>query len=250
MSFGDPRRYARCGRFVSDLGQPVVDWLAPCAGEAILDLGCGDGVLTAAIATSGAKVTGIDSVAAMVEAARALGVDARVLDAHALPFTEAFDAVFSNAALHWMRDLDAVVAGVGRALKPGGRFVGEFGGEGNIETVRSALHRALRDRGIDPARHDPWRFPAAAELSALLARHGFERIEASCFHRPTPVPGDLADWLELFANSLLAAAGDQRDDVIAEVIGAAAPSLRDAAGCWSVDYVRLRFRAFRKGCRS
>lgn len=250
MSFGDPNRYARSGRFVSDLGQPVADWLAPRPGEAILDLGCGDGALTAVIAASGAKVTGIDRVAAMVDAARALGVDARVVDAHALPFTVAFDAVFSNAALHWMRDLDAVVAGVGRALKPGGRFVGEFGGEGNIETVRSALHRALGKRGIDPARHDPWRFPAAAEFSALLARHGFERIEVSCFQRPTLLPGDLADWLELFASPLLAAVGDQRDGVIAEVAEATAPSLRDTGGRWSVDYVRLRFRAFRKGCRT
>jgi SAM-dependent methyltransferase len=123
-------RYAAHARFVADLGMPVVEQLlAPQAGERVLDLGCGDGVLTAKLAGLGCAAVGVDAGPDMVRAARALGVDARVVDGHALAFDREFDAVFSNAALHWMKaDPDAVVAGVARALRPGGRFVAEMGG--------------------------------------------------------------------------------------------------------------------------
>jgi SAM-dependent methyltransferase len=163
-----PEQYAQQARFVSDLGLPVVELLAPRAGERILDLGCGDGALTKTLVELGCQVVGVDASPAMVAAARALEVDARVMDGQCLPFAQEFDAVFSNAALHWMPQLDAVLAGVWRALKPGGRFVGECGGAGNTATVVQALTGALRRRGINAEAVNPWHFPTLEEYRITL----------------------------------------------------------------------------------
>src|SRR5881296_2393864 len=138
----DPERYARHARFVSELGAPVVELLAPQPGERILDLGCGDGALTAKLAALGCAVVGVDASAPQVDAAKTLGVDARVLDGEHLAFEGEFDAVFSNAALHWMKRADVVIAGVWRALRPGGRFVAECGGRGCIATIETAMLKA------------------------------------------------------------------------------------------------------------
>src|SRR5713101_1130321 len=135
----DPERYARNARFVSDLGKPVIHLLAPRRGERILDLGCGDGVLAAELAEIGFEVVGVDASEMQVAAARKAGVDARVMAGEALPFCNEFDAVFSNAALHWMLQPDEVIAGVWRALRRGGRFVAEMGGHGCVETIKVAL---------------------------------------------------------------------------------------------------------------
>jgi trans-aconitate methyltransferase len=145
----DPQTYAKHARFVSDLGSGVVELLGPRAGERILDLGCGDGALTEKLVAAGAEVVAIDASAEQVAGARARGLDARVAGAEALPFAAEFDAVFSNAALHWMRDADAVLVSVHRALRPGGRFVAEMGGAGNVAAIRGALAEALDRRGID-----------------------------------------------------------------------------------------------------
>src|SRR5262245_55699649 len=161
-------QYSEHARFVTDLGMPVVELLAPARGEDILDLGCGDGPLTRKLAQLGCRVVGVDASAEMIAAARALGLDARVMDGHALRFDSEFDAVFSNAALHWMKQPERVMAGVWRALRPGGRFVGEFGGHGNVATIVATLGHALRERGIDPAAFDPWYFPTAEEYRGLL----------------------------------------------------------------------------------
>src|SRR6202162_1152516 len=145
----DPERYARNARFVAELGAPVAELLAPQAGERILDLGCGDGVLTAKLVAMGCHVIAVDASSAQIAAAQKLGVEARVVDAERLNFEAEFDAVFSNAALHWMRNPDSVIDGVWRALLPGGRFVAEMGGHGCVEKIKSALIRALNGRGID-----------------------------------------------------------------------------------------------------
>jgi len=149
----DPETYAKNARFVANLGLDVLALLAPEPGERVLDLGCGDGALTERLVAAGCSVVGIDSSAAQVTAARARGLDARVGRGESLPFEGEFDAVFSNAALHWIRDADAVVKSVYRALKPGGRFVGELGGAGNVGTIRSAQqgYFTIEDRdGFSP----------------------------------------------------------------------------------------------------
>lgn len=236
--------YARNARFVADLGQPVLELLAPRPGERILDLGCGDGALTAKLVAAGATVVGADASAELVAAARALGLDARIADGQALAFGPEFDAVFSNAALHWMRQPDAVIAGVRRALKPAGRFVGEFGGHGNVAAIVTALVAALNARGLDGAARIPWFFPTPAEYAAKLQAQGFRVDSIGLVPRPTPLPTGMRGWLDTFANPLLdGIAGAARAEILDEVEALLAPSLRDQSGAWSADYVRLRFAA-------
>jgi SAM-dependent methyltransferase len=242
----DPELYAREAAFVPALGLPVVELLAPRQGERILDLGCGDGQLTKALADAGASVVGVDASPEMVVAARRRGLDAETMDGRDLPFVSRFDAVFSNAAIHWMADLQAVLAGVFRALKPGGRFVGEFGAEGNVASVRAALGAALSRRGIDPAPFDPWTFPSAPRFRSLLEATGFRVVHLETLPRETPVEGDLAGWLETFGRSFLDALppGD-RAPAIEEIAAQLAPERRDPWERWVIDYVRLRFAAVR-----
>jgi SAM-dependent methyltransferase len=248
MQSWDPERYERNARFVSDLGQPVVDLLAPRAGERILDLGCGDGVLTEQLVALGCRVVGVDGSPAQVAAARAKGLDAHVMDGQALGFENEFDAVFSNAALHWMKRADDVIAGVHRALRPGGRFVGELGGEGCVAIIRAALIAALDRRGIDGEALDPWYFPDVGSYSRRLESGGFAVRWIALIPRPTPLPGDVTGWLETFAESFTGAlSADERPEFLAEVREALRPALCDAAGNWTADYVRLRFAATKRG---
>jgi hypothetical protein len=166
------------------------------------------------------------------------------MDATALQVTPEFAAVFSTAALHWVKNADAMLAGVARALRAGGRFVAELGGFGCVETIRSALHAGLRRRGIDPAAYDPWYFPSPEDYGARLSAAGFVVDSIALIPRPTPLPGDVTGWLETFAESFtnpLPAA--ERPAFLAEMRDALRPSLCDAAGQWSADYVRLRFAA-------
>jgi SAM-dependent methyltransferase len=240
----DPERYARNARFVAELGAPVVELLAPRAGERILDLGCGDGVLTAKLAAMRGDVIGVDGSAAQVEAARKLGLDARVMDGENLSFVSEFDAVFSNAALHWMRNPEAVIAGVWRALRPNGRFVAEFGGHGCVAKIKKALVDALERRGLDGEAAVPWYFPTAEEYSALLNKAGFSISTIALIPRPTLLPGDVTGWLETFGESFTACLPpSERPAYVSEVREALLPELSDAEGKWTADYVRLRFAA-------
>lgn len=240
----DPDRYARNARFVAELGMPVVELLAPKPGERILDLGCGDGALTEKLSKLDCRVVGVDTSEEQVLAARRRGIDARQIDAHHLPFREQFDAVFSNAALHWMRRADEVLAGVFRALKPGGRFVAECGASGNVARIEAALCTALARRGIDAEPVNPWYFPTAEEYRVKLIARGFRVLTVQVIPRPTALPGDLAAWLETFAESFLAPlpAADRRQ-VIHEVQESLRGQLCGADGTWTADYVRLRFAA-------
>ncbi len=242
----DPQGYAKNARFVSDLGGPVVELLAPQAGERILDLGCGDGALTAKLAAMGCDIVGVDSSAQQIAAARALGLDARVVDCQNLAFDSEFDAVFSNAALHWMKRPDDVIAGVWRALKSGGRFVAEFGGFGCVEKIRTALIAALNRRGVDGRAADPWYFPGVEDYGARLRARGFDVKYIALIPRPTPLPGDITGWLATFALSFTAVLPEaDRPAFIAEVKEVLRPQLCDTRGQWVADYMRLRFSATR-----
>lgn len=242
----DPRAYSDNARFVSDLGAPVLELLAPQSGERILDLGCGDGALTAKLVESGCEVVAVDASPEMVAATRARGLEAHVADGRALGFESEFDAVFGNAALHWMKPHDLVIAGVWCALKPGGRFVGECGGYGNIETIQTALEAGLRKRGLDPDTVNPWSFPMAGEFRHQLERRGFTVQTITLFRRPTPLPGDIVGWLitfaKIFMNALPAA---DRQEFLQEVAQVCRAKLCDAHGNWTADYVRLRFCAIK-----
>ncbi|MCR9220245.1 MAG: class I SAM-dependent methyltransferase [Alphaproteobacteria bacterium] len=245
----DPDRYRREAGFVAELGLPVLDLLDPRPGERILDLGCGEGALTAKLAAAGAQVVGVDASPEQIARARDEGLDAHVVDGQALAseaaFEAAFDAVFTNAALHWMkRDPDAVIAGVARALKPGGRFVGEFGGAGNVAAIRDALRAELSARGIDPAPYDPWFFPSVDDYRARLEAGGFAVREIALIPRPTPLPGDISGWLSTFGESFLNALPEaDRADAVAAARARLAPVLAGPDGSWTADYVRLRFAA-------
>jgi trans-aconitate methyltransferase len=241
-------RYAEAAHFVPALGIPALELLAPAPGEHILDLGCGDGVLTEKIAAAGAAVVAVDAAPDMVAAARARGLDARVMPGQSLAFDAEFDAVFSNAALHWMRPAETVLAGVRRALKPGGRFVAEMGGHNNTAAIMVAVSAVLARRGLDAHRLSPWWFPSAAAYGAKLEAAGFTIDEIRIVPRPTPLPAGLEPWLDTFAEDFLGALPvPDRPPARAEIADLLRPVLMDETGTWIADYVRLRFRAWRAG---
>ncbi len=232
--------------FVPVLGAPVLDLLSPQPGEHILDLGCGDGVLTEKLKAAGAEVLGVDASDAMIAAARARGLNVHIQDAQRLDFEQRFDAVFSNAALHWMLDPDAVIAGVHRALKPGGRFVGEFGGHGNVAAIVVAILAVLKARGIDGASTIPWYFPTVDAYRTRLEAQGFDVVSIELIPRPTPLPTDMEGWLQTMAGPCFAVLdADDRSAALADVIDLLKPCLWDECHNWTADYVRLRFDARR-----
>ena len=243
----DADRYQRQFGFVSGMAGDLVELLGPRPGEVVLDLGCGTGELAAAIAATGARVLAVDSDPAMVAAARRrLGEDRVVLaDGHAFTLAEPVDAVFSNAALHWMPRPAEVIARVRAALRPGGRFVAELGGAGNIDAILDALGAAMAEAGL-PAPACPWYFPTPAQYATLLEAGGFRVAMMEHFPRPTPLaggPGGLADWLTMFGGQLTAAVpAAALAGVVARAGELAAPRLRGDDG-WVADYWRLRFVA-------
>jgi SAM-dependent methyltransferase len=247
VSGWDAGRYQRQFGYVSALAGGVLELLAASPGEVVLDLGCGTGELAARIAASGARVIALDSDPSMVAAAARRVGEANTLlaDAHAFSLPEPVDAVFSNAALHWMPRPGEVVRRVRVALRPGGRFVAEMGGAGNIQAILDAVGAAVAEAGLPPPA-SPWYFPTPARQAALLEEAGFRVARLEHFPRPTPLgdpPDGLAGWLEMFGRSLTAEVPAARlPAVVARVNELAAPRLwRD--GQWFADYWRLRFLA-------
>lgn len=239
-----PADYQQHAHFVPALGASTLAQLAPRLGERVLDLGCGDGVLTSQIAASGATVVGVDASPDMIAAARARGLDVRVMDARALLFSEEFDAVFSNAALHWIPEADAVLAGVARALRPGGRFVAEFGGHTNVAAISVAIRAVFGRHGI--AFRSPWYYPSADEYRARLEANGFSVTAIRLFPRPTPLPTGMTGWLRTFRVSQFEGVpADLAAQIEQEIVELLKPSLCDQAGQWTADYVRLQTYAVR-----
>ena len=241
----DPAAYAANAGFVPALGAPVLALLDARPGERVLDLGCGDGVLTERIVAAGAEVVGVDASPAMVAAARVRGLDALVADGQALAFGPEFDAAFSNAALHWMLDPAAVARGVFVALKPGGRFVGEMGGEGNVAVLRRSLREAVAALGYTPPAADPQWYPSVAAFTAIYQAAGFADIAAELIERPTPLASGVAGWLRTFRAGFVDASGvpeAAREALVAQAAALAEAALpRDPGGVTLADYVRLRF---------
>jgi len=240
-----PTDYQHHAAFVPALGATILARLAPQAGERILDLGCGDGVLTADLVSSGAEVVAVDASAPMVAAAVARGIAARVMDARALTFTAEFDAVFSNAVLHWIPEADAVLAGVARALTPGGRFVAEFGGHTNVAAIVVALRAVFASHGL--TFQSPWYYPSPDEYRARLDAAGFIVDDIRLVPRPTPLPTGMLGWLRTFGVAIFAAVPETLvARVEQDVLELLRPTLCDATGQWTADYVRLQVAAKRR----
>jgi trans-aconitate methyltransferase len=253
--------YAANGRFVATLASDVVTLLNPQPGEQILDLGCGDGALTEQLAATGAIVTGVDASPTMLAAARqrsagnltsAHGLTFEHHDATTLPYHQQFDAVFSNAALHWITGLSgqqAMLAGVHRALRPGGRFVAEMGGHGNIAAIRTALQATLAPFHIDAEATAASFFPSAELYRRLLQAANFTVQSIELIPRPTPLPNGMESWLNTFRNGVLdhlhppAFSANTRATALTDTVALLKPILCDADGNWTADYVRLRFHA-------
>lgn len=244
----DPDHYDGDHAYVYEYGEAVLDWLAPSPDERILDLGCGTGHLTAAIAESGAECIGLDRSREMVTTAKASYPSLQFVrgDAHWLAFDRSFDAVFTNATLHWLDAPAAAFESIAGVLRPGGRFVGEFGGTGNVTAITDAVMDELDSRGFD--RRHPWYFPSVGEFASDLEPRGFEVRRAELFDRPVELEGGangLRSWLSMFGGSLFEAVPDGE---LSGVLDGVEERLRESLyrdGIWVADYRRLRFAAVR-----
>jgi trans-aconitate methyltransferase len=242
----DAARYQDKHSFVWRYGADLLQLLEPRSDERILDVGCGTGQLTADIARTGAQVIGLDYSPDMLANAHKNFPDLTFVlgDAARFEFPESFDAVFSNAALHWVKDAAGAARSIAGALRPGGRFVAEFGGKGNITSVLSALRTVL---GPNADQQSPWYYPSIGEYSTVLEQQGFEVRQASLFDRPTPLEGEngLDHWLRMFLPSYLRGLSPERaDSIVGHLVEHLRPQLyRD--GIWTVDYRRIRIVAVR-----
>lgn len=236
-------QYSHHAPFVATYGEQVLALLGPVEGQRILDLGCGDGFLTEQIQASGADVHGVDASASMIRAAQKRGLSAEVASGEALNFVDEFDAVFSNAALHWMKNSAEVISGVHRALKPKGRFVGEFGGEGNVEALVNAMKAVFRHHRDFGEFVNPWYFPSVSEYQSALENQGFLVDYIELIPRPTPLESGIVHWLNIFSNGITGhLSPSQISRFLTEVEELLKP-VQFVNNQWMADYVRLRFSA-------
>jgi SAM-dependent methyltransferase len=221
---------------VAELGEAALDLLDPKPGERILDIGCGDGALTHKIAERGADVVGVDNSPELVAAARAIGLDVWEMSATDMTFDAEFDAAFSNAALHWIIDKDRVAGAAYRALKPGARYAGEMGGDGNLARLRETLDAELVARGYPPPLESSNWYPSVEDFAAVYEAAGFSELDARLIERPTPMPNGIGQWVTTFRRGWLDRAGVPEGER-GEIGEAVAASI----GSNNADYVRLRF---------
>jgi trans-aconitate methyltransferase len=239
-----PELYEKNARFVSHLADDIVKMLDPRPGERVLDIGCGDGYLTEKLASHGATLVGVDYSETLVEAARQRGIDARHGNGEDLQFDSEFDGAFSNAAMHWMLRADDTAAGVFRALKPGGRFVGEFAGARNAKIIRREIHAALERRGIDAGTIDPWYLPEEDEYRRVLSGAGFVIKYLKLFDRPVSIDYPLAQWIQTFGSPYIKALKNHDEqEFLSEISERARKELLQDDGKWTIDYTRIRFMA-------
>jgi trans-aconitate methyltransferase len=248
----DAEHYNQSFSFIWQYGVGVLDLLAPQSGERVLDIGCGTGHLTAQIAEQGAKVIGIDHSAEMIQSANETypEIEFHQADAANFSFDEPFDAVFSNATLHWVHPPERALECIYSALKPAGRFVAEFGGHRNVGRVVQALVAELEEHGFtNAASRNPWYFPTIAEYTALLEQHGLEPTFARLYDRPTLLDGGedgLTGWLTMFGDAFFAGVPEEEQTAICEgVAERLRPDLLHE-GNWYADYRRLQVVGVRK----
>ncbi|MDJ0632339.1 MAG: methyltransferase domain-containing protein [Xenococcaceae cyanobacterium MO_188.B29] len=233
--------------FVWKYGEEVIELLAPQPGEYILDLGCGTGQLTDKIAATRAKVTGIDRSKEMIIKAKKNYPQLNFAVADATKFTleQPLDAVFSNAVLHWIKRPEAVINCIQQALKPGGRFVAQFGGKDGVKQILQALTETLANSGYGVATN-PWYFPSIGEYTSLLEKHGLEVTYAHLFDRPTPLEsGDagLPNWLKMFAGSFVSRLSTEEEKEIIEQVVTKLKPILYSDGIWTADYRPIRIMA-------
>ena len=244
----DPSLYENQCKFVWECATDLIDLLSPSPGERILDLGCGTGQLAAQISQSGAEVVGIDNSESMISKAKQNypHIDFRVGDATNFRCERPFDAVFSNAVLHWIKESESVVACISKALKSNGRFIAEFGGKGNMSNFISTLESTLKEFGYDCNNLSPWSFPSIGEYATLLEKHGFHVSSAQQFSRPTPLESGergFHNWVRMLGKAWLEVLPDSKID---EFLDRCALKIRDTAfidSHWIADYQRLRIQA-------
>ena len=242
----EKEKYEKNARFVSTYGEDLIEWLNPQKDEYILDLGCGDGVLTKKITEYGCKVLGLDGSQKFVEAARKIGVEAVQGDAQNMKFENEFDAIFSNAALHWMTNPEKVMEGVSRALKKGGRFVVEMGGKGNIEKIENVIFETVEKHNLKAKKC--WFFPTPEEKTKLLEKYGLKVKRMISFPRPTLLPTGIKGWLQTFSAPVLVNVPvEMHEKLIDEITEKVEKELeKNEKGQIIADYVRLRFEAVKE----
>jgi len=236
--------------FVWKLAAAVLELLDAKPGERVLDLGCGTGHLAAKIAEAGAQVVGVDRSHEMIRQARLKYPSLRfeVMDAREISLDGTFDAVFSNATLHWIKEPERVIAAVQKSLRPRGRLVAEFGGKGNTAELLRAVQKAWAKLGIAGPPPHPWYYPTLAEYAGLLEQQGFEVTHASLFDRPTTLDDGvrgLRNWLEMFGSAIVDGLPEAtRERLLVEIERELRPRLFHNDH-WVMDYRRLRVAAKR-----
>lgn len=231
--------------FVSKYGKNLIELLEPTAGEKILDLGCGTGDLAQQLDELRVDVIGVDRSEKMIDQAKTKypSIEFSVQDARSLEFQQEFDAIFSNATLHWIKPPSQALQCLYNSLKKGGRFVAEFGGKGNVQTITNAIIQQIEEAGFEfQAEHNPWFFPSISEYSTLMETVGFRVTYAQHFDRPTKLEGEngLKNWIHMFANQLFEGIPvDKKAEMITKV-EMQLKELLFKDDHWIADYKRIR----------